>query len=455
MMKKLLLGSTALVVGGVMAAPAMAADPIKIGVGGYYTFYAFAGNIQSTYAFNGSFTNYKGVSFTQEGEIHFIGQTKLDNGTSVGLNVELEAWGIGHGTAGGNAQIDEAFIFSFGDWGRAELGSRDAATYRMYYGTPSALIGWGAFQHNHNYANASVIANNKAYARTMATTITPTWQDVTRINYFTPRFQGLQIGVGYAPKLINAATGGQAAAGPVPAGGTCGLNQAANINNCPSADYAWQDAFDIGANYLNKFGDFTVALYGAFAYANFVAGYSPLQGSANMLTGANLASWKQWVVGAQFGYAGFTVGGAIGWDNNGLGSNYFTGQDNNTRFYTAGIMYETGPWQMSFMWAGFYNNNGNGSASVTAIASGTNAQTLNTGACAGVPGRNSTCFNGNPATSLLFGQESVNKWEIGANYALGPGVKLTGGAMMYNASGPTNAVSGNSWTFLLGMDLRF
>ena len=42
-MKKLLLGSTALVVGGLMAAPAMAADPIKIGVGGYYTFYAIAG----------------------------------------------------------------------------------------------------------------------------------------------------------------------------------------------------------------------------------------------------------------------------------------------------------------------------------------------------------------------------------------------------------------------------
>ena len=38
-MKKLLLGSTALVVGGLMAAPAMAADPIKMGVGGYYTFY--------------------------------------------------------------------------------------------------------------------------------------------------------------------------------------------------------------------------------------------------------------------------------------------------------------------------------------------------------------------------------------------------------------------------------
>src|SRR5947208_17104168 len=88
MMKKLLLGSTALVVGGAMAAPAMAADPIKIGVGGYYTFYGVAGNIDPTYALNGTFTSYKGAAIIQEGEIHFIGQTKLDNGTSVGLTVE-------------------------------------------------------------------------------------------------------------------------------------------------------------------------------------------------------------------------------------------------------------------------------------------------------------------------------------------------------------------------------
>jgi outer membrane protein OmpU len=442
-----------------MAAPAMAADPIKMGVGGYYTFYGAAGNIDPTYAFNGSFTSYKGFAFIQEGEIHFIGQTKLDNGTSVGLTVELEAWNPSSSVA--NAQIDEAFLFAFGDWGRVELGSRDAATYRMYYGTPSAFIGWGAIQHNHNWANASIMANNKGYARTMATTITPTWQDVNRINYFTPRFAGLQIGIGYAPKLNLPATNTvSVVSGPGNGAGICGYNNATNIGNCPTADYAWQDLFDVGANYLNKFGDFTVALYGAFAYASFVPGYAPITGvgvasPANMITGANLSSWKQWVAGAQFGFAGFTVGGAVGWDNNGLGGNYYTGVDNDTRFYTAGIMYETGPWQMSFMWAGFYNTNGNGSASVSAIATGTQAQTFNTAGATGVPGFNSTAFNGNPATALLFGSETVNKWEIGANYALGPGVKLTGGAMLYTAGGPTNLVSGNSWVFLLGMDLRF
>ena len=452
-MKKLLLGSTALVVGGVMAAPAMAADPIKIGVGGYYTFYGIAGNIDPTYALNGNVAQYKGFAFTQEGEIHFIGQTKLDNGTTVGLNVELEAWNPSVATA--NAQIDEAFLFSFGDWGRIELGSRDAASYRMYYGTPSAFIGWGAIQHNHNWVNESVRVNNKAYARTMATTITPTWQDVNRINYFTPRFAGLQIGIGYAPKL-NAGPGVGTATGPGGLAGICGYNNATNINNCPTGDYAWQDLFDVGANYLNKFGDVTVALFGAFAYASFVPGYQPFAGSANMVTGANLSSWKQWVVGAQFGFAGFTVGGALGWDNNGLGANYYTGSDNDTRFYTAGIMYETGPWQMSFMWAGFYNDNGNGSSNALTIPVGTVTPTLSAANATGNPFTgNSTLFTNNPSTQVLFGQETINKWEVGANYALGPGIKLVGGWQMYNATGPTNAVVGNSWAVMLGMDLRF
>ena len=47
-MKKLLLGSTALVAGGLLAAPAMAADPIKIGVGGYYMFFVTAGSIEGS-----------------------------------------------------------------------------------------------------------------------------------------------------------------------------------------------------------------------------------------------------------------------------------------------------------------------------------------------------------------------------------------------------------------------
>ena len=205
----------------------------------------------------------------------------------------------------------------------------------------------------------------------------------------------------------------------------------------------------------------TVALYGAFLHATFVPGYAPFASAANLISGSNAANWKQWVVGAQFGAAGFTVGGAVGWDNNGRGGNYYTGVDNDSRFYTASVMYETGPWQMSLGWVGSYNNSGDGSCSISAIATGTQAATMGTvagGSSAAACGAASTSvyFGGNPvAGAAQFGTESAHKLELGANYALGPGVKLFGGGIYNIASGPSNAVAATSWGILLGMDLRF
>ena len=238
-MKKLLLGSTALVAGGLMAAPAMAADPIKIGVGGYYQFYALAGGIEGVYAPNGTSIQYRGLQFIQEGEIHFIGQSKLDNGTTVGLTVELEGWNSAVAAGGSANQIDEAYLFAFGDWGRVEFGSRDQPSYRMYYGAPSALLGWGFFQHNSsfNWASGAMLANPAQAAATFFT-IGGQYQDVNRISYFTPRFMGLQVGVGYAPKLNvspNAQLSRGLGVGPgAGTAGICGFANATTASNCPT-----------------------------------------------------------------------------------------------------------------------------------------------------------------------------------------------------------------------------
>jgi hypothetical protein len=456
MMKKLLLGSTALVAGGLLAAPAMAADPIKIGVGGYYQFYAIAGGIESTYASNGSSVQYKGLQFQQEGEIHFIGQSKLDNGTTVGITVELEGW---NPATGGGPQIDEAFLFAFGDWGRIEFGSRDPAAYRMFYGAPSALLGWGFFQHNSNFGWASAaMVNNPAFQGATFATIGGQFQDAERINYFTPRFMGLQIGVGYAPKinltpigsLAHGATNGPA----LGAAGACGTNDATTSVNCPTNDWSWQDVFDIGANYLNKFGNVTVAVMGGFMYGSFIPGFQSSTTSLNRATGANLTSWKQWVVGAQFGFAGFTLGGSYGYDNNGLGGNWYTGQDNDTRKFTVGLMYETGPWQMSFGYANSRNNSGNGYFNFATCGVGGSTCT-SAGAATTNAAFSNNVFGGAANSGLNFGSTTVSKFELGANYALGPGIKLTGGAIFWNASGNAQSVVGQSWGILMGMDLRF
>ncbi len=458
-MKKLLLGSTALAVGGLMAAPAMAADPIKMGVGGYYQFYALAGSIESNYALSGSSIQYKGVQTIQEGEIHFIGQSKMDNGTTIGLRVELEAWNPATNTnaatagltVGSSARtIDEAYLFAFGDWGRFEMGAKDDAPYVMYYGTPSALLGFGFVQHNSSFSWTNPVANgaNKAAFHISAMTLDAQYQDVNRINYYTPRFFGLQVGVGYAPKINLTST---LNVGPNSnTGGVCGFNDATTANGCPTNDYSWQDALSVGANYLNKFGDVAVAAYVGYSYMNFVPGLANLQGPANLITGANLTSWKQFAAGLQFSVAGFTLGGSYIWDNNGLGTNYYTGVDNDTRAYSIGVMYETGPWQMSVAGTVSYNNNGNGSLSLVNTIAGTSV------AVPGAPTTTGAAFGTNPnAGALSFGTETASKIEVGANYAIGPGIKLTGGAIFNNLSGPSNLVAGQSWAALLGMDFRF
>ncbi|MCW5732521.1 MAG: porin [Enhydrobacter sp.] len=472
MMKKLLLGSTALVAGGLMAAPAMAADPIKIGVGGYYQFYALAGNIEGVYGSpallgSGNFTRlpggatpsvqYKGLQFIQEGEIHFIGQSKLDNGTTVGLTVELEGWDNSIVATSHGRQIDEAYLFAFGDWGRVEFGARDQASYRMYYGAPSALLGWGFFQHNSNFnwASGAMLANPSQGAATFFT-IGGQYQDVNRINYFTPRFMGLQIGVGYAPK-INVAPNAQLArgltgVGPGGVAGICGLNDPTSASNCPINDNSFQNMFDVGANYLNKFGDVTVALFGAFSYLTFNPSFNQNTNNANTATGANYSNWKQWVVGAQFGFAGFTVGGSYGYDNNGLGGNYYTGQASESRKWAASIMYETGPWQMSFGWGHVNTDNGNGASQLGVIGQGTTSAI----GTVGPAGSASANFGTDPfAGAAVFGGYQTDKFELGVNYALGPGIKLVGGGIYWNVQGPVNGTQGRAWAAMLGMDLRF
>jgi len=229
---------------------------------------------------------------------------------------------------------------------------------------------------------------------------------------------------------------------------------------CTSADNSYQDIFDVGVNYLGKFGDISIALFGAYMTSQFVPSFSRTGSPAtqvaasNMATGVNATGWKQWEVGAQFAWGGWTLGGAVGWDNNGLGSNYYTGVDNDSRIYLAGIMYETGPWQLAFGWQGVYNTNGNGSASLQSLATGTNIAT------AGFPSAATTstnnAFSGNPMLGgVNFGPETAQKFELGASYALGPGIKLVGTGVAYNLSGQSNATSAQSWAVFFGIDLRF
>jgi hypothetical protein len=458
MARGLLLRSTALAVAGLAAPlPARAADPIRIGVSGYYQFYVLAGSMEGSYALDGTSVRYKGLQFVQEGEVHFIGQARLDNGTTIGLRVELEGWDPSTGTTGAVHTIDEAFLFAFGDWGRIEFGSKDDAAYIMYYGAPSALAGWGFFQPNTDFkwTNHTADDNNLAAFRMATQTIDAEYQDANRINYYTPRLNGLQIGGGYAPKIQPFTQPGGPQWGLAPGPGTetagvCGYADATSANGCPTNDNSWQDAVAIGVNYLNRFGEVAVAAYGAYSYVSFVPGLSSGPG-ANRMNGASFTSWKQAVVGLQFAYAGFTVGGSFTWDNNGLGANFYTGGDNDTRSFAVGVMYEAGPWELSAGFGLARNDNGNGMPQIASCTQGT------TSSCKLATAASTAAYFGRDpnAGAASFGTVQASRLEIGANYALGPGVHMLGGVLVGNLSGPSNAVAAQSWAALLGMEVRF
>lgn len=407
-MKKILLGTTALVAGGLLAAPAMAADPIKINVIGYMQSYIGIGGYDKD---GTAGTNkYHPVTFRYEGEIWFQGQTKLDNGTTIGLRVELEAWSQGGISYSGSTDtkdtVDEEYIFAFGDWGRIEFGSTDTASYKMTYTTPSALIGHGFVQHNFNPTggNAAVAANNAnhgVYANNPGIMAV----DANKFTYYTPRIQGFQVGFSYTPYFKNPnGTGVGAIAGGNAA--QCGfLGGGGNTNYCSNNADAFKNGIDLGINYLNKFGDFSVALYGGYAYASFDRGIST--------TGGN---WEAWAVGANFGYMGFTLGGGVGQDNNGLRGS------NKTTWYSVGLMYETGPWQASVAWW-----HGDRKESSAAVAGSGGAA----------------------------GKDKIDYFQVGANYALGPGVKLVGGFVLESRKGQNKAEGADGWQFLFGTELRF
>ena len=143
-MRKVLLGSTALVAAGLVAgtsAPAQAAEPIKLSLGGYYQAF-FTVRAQSDVDNEGvgagqnTFGNDETVHYTdvqQEGEVWFVGETTLDNGIKVGVNVQLEAETQGD-------QIDEHYVYFSGNFGRLVVGAENAAPYLMHYAAPSACL---------------------------------------------------------------------------------------------------------------------------------------------------------------------------------------------------------------------------------------------------------------------------------------------------------------------------
>jgi predicted porin len=388
-MKKLLLGSTALMAAGALAvSPAAAEDPISLNVGGYY----WAGVSISDQDVTG--VDFHEVTVRQEGEVQFTGSTTLDNGLTVGVNIQLEAWASGD-------QIDEHFLFLSGDWGRVNIGAENDAAYLMGYVAPAAGVGVNS---------ATVIPFATLGSAPTATTLNAN-SDANKLTYFTPRFSGFQLGLSFTPNT-------EARTGSTQTAGLATDNDAGEQSNVIS----------LGANFVESFNGVDIAISGGYVKGDLEAQTAAsAQSSANAALQAGLVTAgftaaqaavlvpsdavaagteddrEQWAVGLNVGFSGFTVGGSYFEDNNAV-----TGTFDSTA-WDIGATYSTGPWGIGVTY--FHSE----------IELGTGA-----------------------------GEDERDAIELGANYALGPGITIYG-AITYieednNSAADSDGIAGTITT---------
>jgi hypothetical protein len=297
-MKKVLLGTTALVAAGLFAGEARADFDVTVN-GSWNTAYGFVDEDDGD---GESGDGRQNQAINQDWEVHFRAQQTLDNGIVVGGRVELEgASNEGNGpTASGSAgsdQIDERWLYFRGGFGEIRVGDEDDARKLKSYTAPDPTgfifgVNSPTFTFNNLATTGQVTSSN--------TTIPNLENDSAKVIYFTPSFGGFQLAVSYAPDGTQDRS----------SFGTGGTDDDGQISN----------AIAVGADYSGEFGGVTIGAGG---------GYSTGSGE-NDTTGDDPSVWA---VGLNVGFAGFTVGGSVAF------SDLDTGGADERTVYDVGVTY--------------------------------------------------------------------------------------------------------------------
>jgi outer membrane protein OmpU len=190
-MKQGLLSSTALAVLGLAVTDAMAADGVKLGIGGWYNAAAGAVPAEDFSASSGvDEGDVRDYVFKQNVAVAFTGESTLDNGLTVGAYVELRGQTQ-------SDQIRKVYAYFSGDFGKVQFGDQDSALATMCYLVPTASKIFGADSpavYGFNFSNAGIAG----YAATNGTCYGIDSYS-TQLLYFTPEFAGFQLGLSFTP----------------------------------------------------------------------------------------------------------------------------------------------------------------------------------------------------------------------------------------------------------------
>ena len=107
-MKKLLVGSAAIALGFSVAAPAQA--QLQLGIAGHAKMYADYSDQDTQTGTGATGAKNRNFDIIRDTEVHFTGETTLDNGLTVGVHVEAMA------DAGDSFAVDESYAYFSGFW---------------------------------------------------------------------------------------------------------------------------------------------------------------------------------------------------------------------------------------------------------------------------------------------------------------------------------------------------
>lgn len=312
-MKKLLLTTAAC--GLVLAAaPASANDGVKLEIGGFFKGYgAYVDQDENSAAALGTANaRVNDFDMIRETELHFGGETTLDNGLTVGAHFELDA-----DRADGNAAIEESYVYFSGGWGRVNVGGEDGAAYLLQVAAPSAdsnIDGLRQYVQPVNYAvlnsvsgaspaNATVVASGIDYD------VDPTGY-TDKVTYLSPIMNGFQLGLSFVPDSDADAA------------------NLAGIGTDDSEDLIGR-TYEGALRYEGQFNNIGV---------NLGAGYSFGELEAETTLPAVTDDREVWNIGADFDIGAFGLGIAYVEDNGALRT-----KDEET--LVVGVDYTTGPFK--------------------------------------------------------------------------------------------------------------
>ena len=300
-MKKVLLGTSALIAAAALFAGAASAQTPKVTIGGFADFQA--GLIHDDLD-----AGQRDHGFRNDTEVSVHVDGKTDAGLGYGAVVDLEADTTPDSdNQGFNAS--RTYVYLSGLWGRFELGSNQGASETMRVDASSIAAATGGIDGAWTY-----FANSPAGLGFITTPSLPlahgsvfklgdeSTDNANKITYYSPRYSGFQLGVTYQPDYADR-----------------GQSVTRTNNDVGQSGQNW----DAGINYEGSYSGVTIG-----AAATGQIGNNE-NGNTN-----DLAAWN---AGGKLGYMGFTVAGSYGsWDD----SLSLQSTDTEADYYTAGIGYD-------------------------------------------------------------------------------------------------------------------